>query len=222
MATYIKGDAVANATSYELYEKVGTSYNLKATASEINFNLDNLNFEAGDHVLVVKAKADGYEDSDYSNEVTYTVAEPITGNLLTTSSDEILQDSSGNYLEFTPQLATPQNVTADGTTVSWDEVENATSYAVLADGSEIGTVEAAANLISFNIEGTSYQAEEGMTWEQWVNSSYNTGRYYVRQDGVITNNIYFVSTPAGHVSSTDTIISDYSYAGSGAGGGSGR
>ena len=40
-----------------------------------------------------------------------------------------------------PQLATPQNVSADGTTVSWDEVENATSYAVLADGSEIGTVE---------------------------------------------------------------------------------
>ena len=38
------------------------------------------------------------------------------------------------------QLATPQNVTADGTTVSWDAVENATSYAVLADGSEIGTV----------------------------------------------------------------------------------
>ena len=39
------------------------------------------------------------------------------------------------------QLATPQNVTASGTTVSWDAVENATSYAVLADGSEIGTVE---------------------------------------------------------------------------------
>lgn len=79
MATYVKGDAVANATSYELYEKVGTAYNLKATASEINFNLDNLNFEEGDHILVVKAKAEGYEDSDYSNEVTYTVEseEPI-------------------------------------------------------------------------------------------------------------------------------------------------
>ena len=41
------------------------------------------------------------------------------------------------------QLSTPQNVTADGTVVSWDEVENATSYEVLADGSEIGTVEKA-------------------------------------------------------------------------------
>ena len=39
------------------------------------------------------------------------------------------------------QLATPQNVTASGTVVSFDPVQNATSYAVLADGNEIGTVE---------------------------------------------------------------------------------
>ena len=31
------------------------------------------------------------------------------------------------------QLVTPQNVTADGTTVSWDAVENAESYYVDAD-----------------------------------------------------------------------------------------
>lgn len=36
------------------------------------------------------------------------------------------------------QLATPQNVSADGTMVSWDEVENATSYDILADGVSIG------------------------------------------------------------------------------------
>ena len=80
----------------------------------------------------------------------------------------------------------------------------------------------AVTLISFTIAGTTYQAEEGMTWGEWVNSSYNTSGYYVRQDGAITNNIYFVSTPAGHVSSTDTIVSDYSYEGSGAGGGGGK
>lgn len=52
---------------------------------------------------------------------------------------------SGNTYEmvYVVQLQTPQNVTANGTTVSWDEVENATSYAVLADGSEIGTVQKA-------------------------------------------------------------------------------
>lgn len=50
--------------------------------------------------------------------------------------------------ESKPQLSTPQNVTADGTVVSWDEVENATEYEVYADGASIGTV----------------QAERGETW----------------------------------------------------------
>lgn len=79
--------------------------------------------------------------------------------------------------ENKPQLATPQNVTADGTNVSWDEVENATSYEVIEGGNNVlGTV-SATKLINFTIDGTSYQAEEGMTWAQWVASSYNTGGF---------------------------------------------
>lgn len=35
------------------------------------------------------------------------------------------------------KLATPQNVTVDGTTASWDEVENATSYELYVDGTSI-------------------------------------------------------------------------------------
>lgn len=73
MATYVKGNPVENATSYELLEKVGSAYNSLKTGSEINFDVSALGLSAGDHTLVVKAKADGYEDSDYSNEVTYTV-----------------------------------------------------------------------------------------------------------------------------------------------------
>lgn len=49
-----------------------TTYNTLATASEINFNLSALSLSAGEHTLMVKAKADGYTDSDYSNEVVYT------------------------------------------------------------------------------------------------------------------------------------------------------
>ena len=57
----------------------------------------------------------------------------------------------GNTYEmvYVVQLATPQNVTANGTTVSWDEVENATSYAVLADGVSIGIVEGAVTDASY-------------------------------------------------------------------------
>ena len=41
------------------------------------------------------------------------------------------------------QLSTPQNVTVDGTLVSWDEVENATSYEAIEGGNNVlGTVSA--------------------------------------------------------------------------------
>ena len=44
-------------------------------------------------------------------------------------------------------------------------------------------------LITFTIAGTSYQAEEGMTWEQWVNSSYNTDGFICLTD------LYCVQSP---------------------------
>ena len=37
-------------------------------------------------------------------------------------------------------------------------------------------------MISFMIGGTTYQAESGMTWFEWVNSSYNTGGFYLFYD----------------------------------------
>ena len=45
----------------------------------------------------------------------------------------------------------------------------------------------APTLISFTIDGTTYQAEEGMTWEQWLDSNYNTQNYSTMVlDGVQT------------------------------------
>lgn len=74
--TYVKGDAIANATSYELLEKASDgTYNSLATHTDIDFELDALELAAGDHTLVVQAHADGYDSSDYSNELTYTVEE---------------------------------------------------------------------------------------------------------------------------------------------------
>lgn len=73
MAYYIKGNSVANAKKYELFKKANGVYTSLAEASEINFEVSALGLASGSHVLVVKAKADGYEDSEYSNEVTYTV-----------------------------------------------------------------------------------------------------------------------------------------------------
>lgn len=75
MATHVKGNTVANATSYELAEKSGETYSTLKTKSELDFDLSELSFSDGDHTLVVRAKADGYTTSDWSNELTYTVGE---------------------------------------------------------------------------------------------------------------------------------------------------
>lgn len=72
-----------------------------------------------------------------------------------------------------------------------------------------------ATLISFTIAGTSYQAEEGMTWEQWVNSSYNTGGYIVSGDSIYKpsgrQGFVYDNVVMSDVKVTDTIISSRAY-----------
>lgn len=47
------------------------------------------------------------------------------------------------------------------------------------------TVSGGVELISFTIDGDHYEAEEGMTWQEWVDSSYNTvGAEYHVAEGI--------------------------------------
>lgn len=78
--------------------------------------------------------------------------------------------------------------------------------------------------ISFTIGGTTYYADPDMTWEEWVNSSYNTGNYYqieeVDLDGdsylekIITNRQNAVALNVGDSDPLDAstaIISGHNY-----------
>lgn len=74
-----------------------TEYIFKATNTEINFDLKTLNLSEGPHTFVVQATAQGYESSDYSNEVTYTAgggAELITFRVIAGSN----RTDAGNVL----------------------------------------------------------------------------------------------------------------------------
>ena len=60
-------------------------------------------------------------------------------------------------------------------------------------------------LITFTIDGTTYQAIDGMTWEQWINSKYNTIRltYAISPGGsklvATTNDFYGLTNGTGSV-----------------------
>lgn len=52
------------------------------------------------------------------------------------------------------------------------------------DGTGI-VIEGLVKLISFTVDGTSYQATDGMTWAEWVESDYNTAPMAFISDGYI-------------------------------------
>lgn len=54
-----------------------------------------------------------------------------------------------------------------------------------------GVVTPTRNLITFTIDGTSYQAEKGMTWQQWVDSEYNVVANPYTGAGTINNGKWY-------------------------------
>ena len=72
-------------------------------------------------------------------------------------------------------------------TITFDIDESIIQYAGTYTGSATFTIavkNAPKTIINFTIDGTEYQAEEGMTWAQWVESAYNNGGFYSVNESV--------------------------------------
>lgn len=81
-------------------------------------------------------------------------------------------------------------------------------WTVVNDGEDSG------NLITFTIDGTEYQAEEGMTWEEWINSEYNIDMTFGIDEfegTSIMNGSMYIGTLTEYVESSDLIIANYEY-----------
>lgn len=65
----------------------------------------------------------------------------------------------------------------------------------------------AVSLISFTIEGTSYQAEPDMTWEEWIESDYNTSGsdWYLNAE---PNYVHIWDVEAQQYAKANTVIKD--------------
>lgn len=65
--------------------------------------------------------------------------------------------------------------------------------------------------INFTIDGKSYEADEGMTWEQWVNSTYNTDGFFIRADSSRLELVDKTKNYTLTIIPTNTITADETY-----------
>lgn len=66
------------------------------------------------------------------------------------------------------------------------------------------------NLIAFTIDGTEYEAEDGMTWAEWVESEYNTDGFVLHSGSVCTDTLNYMVDITGGSSATITEGTNYS------------
>lgn len=121
-----------------------------------------------------------------------------------------LKDEDGNYIS--PVVSADGVFDSTGVSISTtlgnigtllDTINGETSYSII-------------NIINFTIDGTGYQAEEGMTWAEWCNSEYpaqGIGDFsypYIDDNGNVKSN----GAPGAYldVQANDVIIANHAYA----------
>lgn len=127
-----------------------------------------------------------------------------------------IKDSRIPGVDNTPTSGSDNVVTSGGVYASLPSALTADDIQDIWDATMVGVT-----LISFTINGVTYQAETGMTWKEWVDSTYNTGGFSYDGDG--TNYGSFVRPqenielsvrePEGNMSvhATDVIVENLDY-----------
>ena len=127
-----------------------------------------------------------------------------TGELIWTSSNTSVATVSGNEGTGIVTLKAAGSATI---TVSYGNVSTTCEVIV--------TEVEAVSIIEFTISGTTYYAEEGMTWEEWINSTeYDSGIMSIYSSGAKTFVDYSggcVSNGSSPVSAKDEIIGGNTY-----------
>jgi hypothetical protein len=78
------------------------------------------------------------------------------------------------------------------------------------------TIGGGVELISFTIEGVNYQAEDGMTWAEWIESEYNTGSITTDGGSIVilatsSTTGYMIESTNGTVYTYNVIVVDTAY-----------
>lgn len=135
-----------------------------------------------------------------NGDVVITLTAELSLPKLGTPNIELIEYYDGSVTVSAYDGVVPEMTYTDPSTV-----ENAYDGSVEVSGGVM--------LINFTIAGTSYQAEDGMTWEQWCNSDYNIDGYKVTFYNSITDDSgsLFVIYSGSQVSSSDVIVDSKIY-----------
>ena len=99
--------------------------------------------------------------------------------------------------------------------VTEEQVQTMITIAIANAVTNVQVEDEEAVIINFKIEDIQFQAEEGMTWREWVNSEYNNGvcAYNAADDTIsyVEYSLNVLSPSNTPLKGSDTIISGYFY-----------
>ena len=197
----------ANATQITVEDLTGTKWIINdtpdwfsSTSYEIDFVTNNGTEEYNEIQSVI----------DHGNLIYYLPAQQSSA----------IWDTSNGWLDSAYKTIeiTGGTDSTNMTLIGW-LTQNATQVIAPTKTYKLGWRLKSATLISFTVRSISYQAEDGMTWQQWVNSEYNTPNFIIDDNYVKTSALgLWVGLRANiPVRPTDTILADTTYGAYGGG-----
>ncbi|MBQ3348420.1 hypothetical protein IJG90_02800 [Candidatus Saccharibacteria bacterium] len=154
--------------------------------------------------------------SGYTSGTTYSQANFPTGYW----GYKLSSDANYSPISSSITVADPDESTAN------TAISNVITFAAKLDnskpaGSYTTTLTFAATgktppitLISFTIDDTTYQAEDGMTWGEWANSDYNSATVVISGDYIVGGGAPYILvgvSKCNPVRSTNTITANQAY-----------
>ncbi|HIS12908.1 MAG TPA: hypothetical protein IAB40_07365 [Candidatus Onthocola stercoravium] len=162
------------------------------TSNNSSYTFNNLTSNTAYSINVYVTDSNGKVSSEYTTSQNTSYVNPTVNSVTTSSTKDTISinvnasGGSGNIVTYHYSINNGSTYTASSnsnytfTGLTSNTTYNIKVYVTDSNGitsniystSEITKL----GLISFSISGTSYNAEEGMTWEEWVVSDYNTDK----------------------------------------------
>ena len=195
--------------------------NTTGGSTEVSFNVDPT-YTVTIPATVELNKVEDNGTVTYENDYTLTAQAGVRLK----KGEYIEVTIASNYVMETPQGATlAYTITKGGAalvdevvaTFTTDKAEQSSTIHIAAGDPDyageykdtvtftVAVKDVPKPLISFTIDGTSYQAEEGMTWGDWVNSEYNNDEFSV-DINAIKKGFSFVSNGGSNIVYTNNQI----------------